>query len=133
MRQFTASSSPAAIGTSSATSTSVAAGRLMRRELYHSSKQPPRSPQDQMLQRSLDPNTSDLDIPSRNIGAIIWSHNHFDHIGDPSSFSASTDLVLGPGIGTTPWSGYFSNPEAGVLDSDAAGRVVQEIQFKMGL
>ncbi|OJJ35566.1 hypothetical protein ASPWEDRAFT_111079 [Aspergillus wentii DTO 134E9] len=32
------------------------------------------------------------------IGAIIWSHWHFDHAGDPQTFPTATDLIVGPGF-----------------------------------
>ena len=73
--------------------------------------------------------TSDLGIRTRDIEAIIWSHNHFDHIGDPSTFPPTTDLVVGPGVRTASWPGWPSNPDAGVLDSDIEGRVVREVSF----
>lgn len=36
-------------------------------------------------------------IKREKINAVIWSHTHWDHKGDMSSFPASTTLVLGPG------------------------------------
>ena len=81
----------------------------------------------------LDSNSSGLDILNGDIRAVIWSHNHFDHIGDPSTFPPSTELVVGPGVSAASWPGYPRNPEAGVLDSDAEGRVVREVSFDTGL
>ncbi|KAI0379433.1 Metallo-hydrolase/oxidoreductase [Hypomontagnella monticulosa] len=77
----------------------------------------------------LDSDVSGLQIRSTDIEAVIWSHNHFDHTGDPSTFQPSTQLVVGPGVKTASWPGYPSNPDAGVLDADAAGREVREITF----
>ena len=37
-------------------------------------------------------------IAPESIKSIIWSHSHWDHIGDPSTFPNSTDLVVGPGF-----------------------------------
>lgn len=68
-------------------------------------------------------------VRSTDIEAIIWSHHHFDHIGDPSTFPAATTLVVGPGVPQLCWPGYPTKPDAMVLDADAAGRVVQEIDF----
>ncbi|KAJ5578598.1 Metallo-hydrolase/oxidoreductase [Penicillium hispanicum] len=82
----------------------------------------------------LDEDTSGLGIRSSDIEAVIWSHNHFDHTGDPSRFPPSTELVVGPGVKGSSWPGYPSNPDGAVLDSDAAGRNVREISFEdMGL
>lgn len=72
-------------------------------------------------------------IRPRDVEAVIWSHNHFDHTGDPSTFPPTTTLVLGPGVRAASWPGYPTNPEAIVLDSDIAGdRPIQEISFQTG-
>ncbi|PWY89926.1 hypothetical protein BO70DRAFT_368555 [Aspergillus heteromorphus CBS 117.55] len=77
----------------------------------------------------LDDDTTDLGIRSTDIEAIVWSHSDFDHVGDPSRFPHTTELVVGPGVRKRSWPGYPSNPDGTVLDSDAAGRVVREISF----
>lgn len=77
----------------------------------------------------LDSDVSGLNIRSKDIEAIIWSHHHFDHTGDPSTFPASTTLVVGPGVKDAAWPGYPTNPNSTVLDSDIAGRDVREISF----
>ena len=74
-------------------------------------------------------NSNDLKIRSADITSVIWSHNHFDHTGDPSTFPPSTELVVGPGVRELSWPGWPSNRDAGVLDSDTAGRKVREINF----
>lgn len=71
-------------------------------------------------------------IRSEDIEAVIWSHHHFDHIGDPSTFPLSTDLVVGPGVKALCWPAYPSNPDSFVLDADIHGRNVQEIEFGNG-
>ena len=81
----------------------------------------------------LDSDNSGLNIRSQDINCIIWSHNHFDHIGDPSTFPPSTQLVVGPGVRAASWPGWPSNPDAGTLESDADGREVLEISFDTGL
>ncbi|KAK3940208.1 N-acyl homoserine lactonase AttM [Diplogelasinospora grovesii] len=77
----------------------------------------------------LDADTSGLGIRTADIEAVIWSHNHFDHIGDMSRFPHSTDLVVGPGVRAASWPGYPSDPNALVLYADADGRAVIEISF----
>lgn len=72
---------------------------------------------------------SSLGIRSKDISSVIWSHNHFDHIGDPSKFPLSTELVVGPGVRASSWPGFPGNPDAIVLDSDVDGRDVREIKF----
>jgi hypothetical protein len=68
-------------------------------------------------------------VNSTDIEAIIWSHHHFDHVGDPSTFPPSTSLVVGPGVKNLAWPGYSSNATAALLDSDILGRNVTEINF----
>lgn len=70
-----------------------------------------------------------VDTSSDNIEAIIWSHGHFDHTGDPSTFDSGTALVIGPGIKQNLLPGYPANPESSVLESDFAGRDVREVRF----
>ena len=77
----------------------------------------------------LDSDTTGLGIRSKDIEAVIWSHNHFDHVGDPSTFPPSTDLIVGPGFKTHYWPGFPTDPESGLLDSDARGRNFREIKF----
>lgn len=66
------------------------------------------------------------------IEAIIWSHHHFDHIGDPSRFPPTTSLIVGPGFKKTMLPGYPANPDSPVLESDVAGREVVELDFDSG-
>ncbi|KAH6660306.1 hypothetical protein BKA67DRAFT_667194 [Truncatella angustata] len=75
---------------------------------------------------------ADVVVRSRDIEAIIWSHHHFDHIGDPSTFPSSTTLVVGPGLRNTCWPAYPSNPDSLVLDADIEHREVREINFSTG-
>lgn len=74
-------------------------------------------------------NSNGARIRCSDIEAIVWSHSHFDHMGDPSRFPAATELVVGPGVKAAAWPGYPTNPDGSVLDSAAAGRVVREISF----
>lgn len=71
-------------------------------------------------------------VRSKHIEAVVWSHHHFDHIGDISTFPKSTDLVLGPGIKSLCWPAYPTNPDSLVLDADIADRNVKEIDFSVG-
>ena len=76
----------------------------------------------------LDSDNSGLNIRSKDIKAIIWSHDHMDHLGDPSTFPSSTELVVGPGLRAS-WPDWPRNPDAGMLDSDIEGRQLREISF----
>ncbi|KAL4931701.1 MBL fold metallo-hydrolase [Aspergillus undulatus] len=68
-------------------------------------------------------------IRSTNIESIIWSHHHFDHTGDPSSFPSHTSLIVGPGVKDLCWPGYPTNITGSVLNSDMSGRKVNELNF----
>jgi glyoxylase-like metal-dependent hydrolase (beta-lactamase superfamily II) len=70
-------------------------------------------------------------LPLSTINEIIWSHSHIDHVGDPSVFPSSTDLVAGPGFQASSMPGYPANPEAFLLDSAFQGREVREIDFSV--
>jgi hypothetical protein len=68
-------------------------------------------------------------IPLTSVNAIIWSHSHVDHVGDPSVFPSSVDLVLGPGFKSEHMPGYPTNPQGLLLDSAFEGRSVREVDF----
>ncbi|KAF7299510.1 Metallo-beta-lactamase superfamily protein [Mycena indigotica] len=52
-----------------------------------------------------------------SIESVIWSHAHFDHIGDMSKFPNTTSLVIGS---ETDVSTYPTNPNATLQESDFA-------------
>lgn len=64
-----------------------------------------------------------------DIGAIIWSHWHFDHTGDPSTFPPSTDLIVGPGFKENFSPAFPTAPDAPVDERSWQGRELQEIDF----
>lgn len=66
---------------------------------------------------------------SKGLAAVIWSHAHFDHVGNTSLFPPSTPLVVGPGVKEECWPGYPTNPKSPMLDTDMLGRHVREIDF----
>ncbi|KAI1623491.1 beta-lactamase-like protein [Exophiala viscosa] len=68
-------------------------------------------------------------IAGSDIEAVIWSHWHWDHIGDPSSFPSSTDLIVGPGFKKAMLPGYPANPSSPIRESDYEGRTLREIEF----
>ncbi|KAJ6606391.1 hypothetical protein DFH09DRAFT_1017354 [Mycena vulgaris] len=65
-------------------------------------------------------------IPLDSIATVIWSHAHFDHIGDMSLWPNTTDLVIGPG---TNRSLYPEFPDGALRSSDFAGHKITELRF----
>lgn len=79
---------------------------------------------------SAECNVSDiLGEKTSEIDAIIWSHHHFDHIGDPSPFPPSTKLVVGQGFKNEFLPGYPANPDSWIKEIDYAGRELIEVDF----
>ncbi|KAL8824158.1 MAG: hypothetical protein Q9170_008238, partial [Blastenia crenularia] len=72
-------------------------------------------------------------IEPRSIAAIIWSHSHWDHTGDPSTFPLLTELVVGPGFKKAFVPGYPRNPNSPILQRDYYSRHLREIDFKTDL
>ncbi|CEI70884.1 hypothetical protein FVEN_g9736 [Fusarium venenatum] len=69
-------------------------------------------------------------VPLEDIEAVIWSHWHWDHIGDPSTFPQRTDLVVGPGFKKAMLPGAPANPESPIQEKDYADRHLREISFE---
>lgn len=72
---------------------------------------------------------SALGIKPADIEAVIWSHHHWDHIGNMSAFPATTELVVGPGFKEAFLPGYPSDPEGQILEADYAGRSFREVDI----
>ncbi|KAJ9212701.1 hypothetical protein DTO166G4_5648 [Paecilomyces variotii] len=66
-------------------------------------------------------------VKLEDVEGIIWSHWHFDHIGDPSTFPGSTSLIVGPGMPAAKLPGYPKDPNGAVRESDFEGRQLIEI------
>ncbi|OJJ81314.1 MBL fold metallo-hydrolase [Aspergillus glaucus CBS 516.65] len=69
-------------------------------------------------------------IKAGDVEAVIWSHWHWDHIGDPSTFPLSTDLIVGPGFKIAMLPGAPTNPDSPLSESDYSGRNLREITFE---
>ncbi|KAG9784240.1 hypothetical protein KCU88_g2804, partial [Aureobasidium melanogenum] len=63
------------------------------------------------------------------IDAVVWSHPHWDHIGRPSLFPKTTDLIVGPGVKEAFAPGYPEKPTSPVLSREFADRKVTELDF----
>ncbi|KAI0516786.1 beta-lactamase-like protein [Xylaria bambusicola] len=69
-------------------------------------------------------------VDTTNIEGVIWSHTHFDHIGDVSTLEQGTKIIVGPGTKKAVFPGYPTNPAAHFNESDVAGHEVQELDFE---
>ncbi|OQU99725.1 hypothetical protein CLAIMM_05317 [Cladophialophora immunda] len=70
-------------------------------------------------------------VPLDSISSVVWSHYHWDHIGDMSLFPPSTEVVVGPGFKSSPLllPGFPEKLDSPVRTSDFAGRELREIDF----
>ncbi|KAL8779003.1 MAG: hypothetical protein Q9213_007152 [Squamulea squamosa] len=75
----------------------------------------------------------DCGVEPKSINAIIWSHYHWDHTGDPSTFPHSTDLVVGPGFKDAFVPAYPTKQNCPIHESDYADRELREISFDSDL
>ncbi|KAK4463683.1 beta-lactamase-like protein [Cladorrhinum samala] len=71
-------------------------------------------------------------VDPASIEAVVWSHHHFDHTGDPSRFDPETKLIVGPGFSEAMLPGYPANPESTILQTDYEGRELHELDFEGG-
>ncbi|KAK0122649.1 hypothetical protein ONS96_009687 [Cadophora gregata f. sp. sojae] len=72
-------------------------------------------------------------VDGKSIEAIIWSHWHWDHTGDVSTFDRNTALIVGPGFKDAFTPGYPTNKDSPVLESDYEGRELREVAFNQGI
>ncbi|OQV04634.1 hypothetical protein CLAIMM_09488 [Cladophialophora immunda] len=65
-----------------------------------------------------------------DIAAIIFSHHHWDHVGDTTRFPSSTSIVVGHGYKTKYLPGWPADPSSTETMSDLyEGRETVEIHF----
>lgn len=70
-----------------------------------------------------------IDVAGGAIESVIWSHWHFDHTGDVSTFPGSTALITGPGVKDAFLPGFPVNQESPLLVTDFEGREHRELDF----
>ena len=58
---------------------------------------------------------------------ILRSHYHWDHLGDPSTFPNSTEVVVGPGFGEEFLPGGQPVPDSPILSKYYENRNLREI------
>lgn len=59
-------------------------------------------------------------LESLRLTWAVNSHWHWDHIGDPSSFPPTTNLIVGPGFKKAMLPGFPANRDSPLLESDWA-------------
>ncbi|KAH8676136.1 beta-lactamase-like protein [Xylariales sp. PMI_506] len=69
-------------------------------------------------------------VDTKSIEAVVWSHWHFDHTGNPATFEPSTKLIVGPGCKEKVFPGYPLNPSAAFNQADVEGREILELDFE---
>lgn len=70
-----------------------------------------------------------VDAAGGVVEAVVWSHWHFDHTGDVSTFPSCTSLITGAGVRDAFLPGFPENQDSPLLESDFAGRDHTEIDF----
>ncbi|EPE36545.1 Metallo-hydrolase/oxidoreductase [Glarea lozoyensis ATCC 20868] len=68
-------------------------------------------------------------VEEGEVEGVFWSHWHFDHIGDMSTFPSSTKIIVGPGFSDAMLPGYPANPDSPLLESDYVNHEMQELTF----
>ncbi|ETN39000.1 uncharacterized protein HMPREF1541_07042 [Cyphellophora europaea CBS 101466] len=84
------------------------------------------------VEKDIDEFLSEHEINKKGINAVIWSHAHWDHMGNMSLFEFETDLVVGPGFKKQFLDNPNTSPLGAVIPSDIQGRNVHEIAFEPG-
>ncbi|KAL2825380.1 beta-lactamase-like protein [Aspergillus pseudoustus] len=64
------------------------------------------------------------------VEAVIWSHHHFDHVGDITTFPATTHIIVGPGFTDHYTPGYPTNPASTLLEAEWQDRTLHELSFQ---
>ncbi|KAI1610759.1 hypothetical protein EDD37DRAFT_631117 [Exophiala viscosa] len=70
-----------------------------------------------------------VDVAAGTIEAIVWSHWHFDHTGDASSFPSTTALITGPGVKEAFLPAFPEGQASPLLQTDLEGREHKELDF----
>jgi glyoxylase-like metal-dependent hydrolase (beta-lactamase superfamily II) len=64
-----------------------------------------------------------------DIEAVIWSHHHFDHVGDMSTFPETTKILAGPGFKRHYTPAFPTNGTSTLFETDWENRSLVELSF----
>jgi hypothetical protein len=73
-----------------------------------------------------------VEVSKGVIEVVVWSHWHYDHSGDMTTFPGSMNLIAGPGFKEAFLPAYPINKESPLLESDWEGRELVETDFRDG-
>jgi glyoxylase-like metal-dependent hydrolase (beta-lactamase superfamily II) len=68
-------------------------------------------------------------VDLKGIEAVVWSHWHYDHVGNMKTFPGSTKLIVGPGFKEAFLPAYPTKEDSPLLESDWEGRELVEVDF----
>lgn len=68
-------------------------------------------------------------VDLEKVEALVLSHLHFDHFGNPSALPKSVKLVVGQGFKKACMPGYPKNEGSPFHEADFEGREVVEVPF----
>ncbi|KAH7041514.1 metallo-beta-lactamase superfamily protein [Microdochium trichocladiopsis] len=63
------------------------------------------------------------------VGGVVWSHWHFDHVGDAQTFPGTTDIIVRPGFKKAHIPAWPTDPESHIDGKAWEGRTLREIDF----
>ncbi|KAK9321090.1 beta-lactamase-like protein [Lipomyces orientalis] len=81
------------------------------------------------VQKNISEILEENGVPSSTIEAVIWSHHHFDHVGDISTFPSSTEIIVGPGFKSAYLPGWPTNENSSLAEKDWEDRTIQELSY----
>ncbi|KAH7021855.1 beta-lactamase-like protein [Ilyonectria destructans] len=81
------------------------------------------------ITKSFDEILSAGGVDPKTIDAVVWSHYHWDHVGNIQLFPSSTDVVVGSGFNDTFPPGYPTNLSSPFYENDFSNRSIHEISF----
>ncbi|ETS84468.1 hypothetical protein PFICI_02493 [Pestalotiopsis fici W106-1] len=68
-------------------------------------------------------------VSLKSIESIVWSHWHIDHVGDPSTFPDTPEIVVGPGAKEAILPTYPENEDSQFHEKMMKGKTLREVVF----